>query len=444
MCTEFAHHLAGALPRYVCCNDPGRVEVVTYSTVAITLGLAVARPRITPRFRVSPAMAAFAGVLVLALTGSVRLHDVTWAASTMWRPLLGIVAIMLMTGVARSLGVLDTVATFVFEGAEASPRRLFTRVFVFGALTAAVLNNDSAIMLVTPLVLDAAKKRTPKLVVPLAFAVFLSAGVAPFIVSNPMNMVVATYSGIGFNEYARHMIMPAAACALVTWAMTSLAFRREMDAASRSLSYAQIASVTSESERVRFSSTQRLVLGALALVVLSYPVVSWLGGPVWAVAAVGAVVMLGIAMRAKVSPLTLARTEVHYDTLFFLVAALLLSVGLRNVGIVEHLARMYDGASNGKIGAISAVGSALLNNHPMSHLNMFALNAHGTGGGLHAGVLAALIGGDLGPRLFPIGSLAGLLWIEMLRRAGVETSVKRFLIIGAITIPAIAISIALL
>ena len=389
-------------------------------------------------------MAAFAGVLVLALTGSVRFHDVTWAAATMWRPLLGIVAIMLMTGVARSLGVLDTVATLVFEGAEASPRRLFTRVFVFGALTAAVLNNDSAIMLVTPLVLDAAKKRTPKLVVPLAFAVFLSAGVAPFIVSNPMNMVVATYSGIGFNEYARHMIIPAVACAVVTWAMTSLAFRREMDAASRSLSYAQIASVTSEPERVRFSGTQRLVVGALGLVVLSYPVVSWFGGPVWVVAAVGALVMLAIAMRAKVSPLALARNEVHYDTLLFLVAALLLSVGLRNVGIVEHLARMYEGASNLKIGAISAVGSALLNNHPMSHLNMFALNARGTGGGLHAGVLAALIGGDLGPRLFPIGSLAGLLWIEMLRRAGVETSVKRFLIIGAITVPAIAISIALL
>jgi Na+/H+ antiporter NhaD/arsenite permease-like protein len=34
------------------------------------------------------------------------------------------------------------------------------------------------------------------------FAVFLAPGVAPFVISNPMNMIVAEYAGIGFNQYA--------------------------------------------------------------------------------------------------------------------------------------------------------------------------------------------------------------------------------------------------
>ena len=207
------------------------METLTYSTVAVTLGLVVARPRIGPRFRLSPAVAALIGVALLAAIGSVSLADVVGAAETMWRPLVGIVSIMLMTGVARRTGVLAGVADFVFARAAGSPAKLFASVFAFGVLTAAVLNNDSAILLLTPLVVDAAKKRHRTLVVPLAFAVFLSAGVAPLVVSNPMNMVVASVAGIGFNEYAWHMVLPAVAVALVTFAMTYLVFRKTLGAA---------------------------------------------------------------------------------------------------------------------------------------------------------------------------------------------------------------------
>ena len=200
----------------------------TYGAVAVTLGLVVARPRIAKGFRLTPAMAALAGVAVLAAFGSVRFGDLAWAARTMWRPLLGIVAIMVMTGVARRTGVLDGAAELVFRRAGGDAKKLFGLVFVFGAVTAAMLNNDSAVLLLTPLVVALAKKRHPRLVLPLAFAVFLSAGVAPVIVSNPMNMVVATFAGIGFNEYAARMLVPSVAGAVVTFAALRWLFRGEL------------------------------------------------------------------------------------------------------------------------------------------------------------------------------------------------------------------------
>lgn len=44
-----------------------------------------------------------------------------------------------------------------------------------------------------------------------------------------------------------------------------------------------------------------------------------------------------------------------------------------------------------------------------------------------------------------MGSLAGLLWIEMLRREGVEISVARFVAVGTlVTAPTIAVSLAIL
>ena len=59
--------------------------------------------------------------------------------------------------------------------------------------------------------------------------------------------------------------------------------------------------------------------------------------------------------------------------------------------------------------------------------------------------LAALIGGDLGPRLLPMGSLAGLLWLDLLRREGTKISIAQFILVGLpVTIPTLALSLFIL
>ncbi len=107
-----------------------------------------------------------------------------------------------------------------------------------------------------------------------------------------------------------------------------------------------------------------------------------------------------------------------------------LATGLRNAGLVDALVLIYREAGPGDasqiavVGATSAVGSALLNNHPMSALNALAVER--LPGDATWRVLAALVGGDLGPRLLPMGSLAGLLWIDMVRRMGVTILLSTF------------------
>ncbi|MEM9489138.1 MAG: ArsB/NhaD family transporter, partial [Myxococcota bacterium] len=74
-------------------------------------------------------------------------------------------------------------------------------------------------------------------------------------------------------------------------------------------------------------------------------------------------------------------------------------------------------------------------------LNMQALgDTHGM-----EGILAALVGGDLGPRLLPMGSLAGLLWLDALRRQGVDIKLRQFVVLGTfITVPTLAASLLVL
>jgi arsenical pump membrane protein len=127
----------------------------------------------------------------------------------------------------------------------------------------------------------------------------------------------------------------------------------------------------------------------------------------------------------------------------FLVGALVVAVGLRNAGVVDWLVALYDGGELALIGVTSAAGSALINNHPMALINLLALEP--IADGARDPYLAALIGGDLGPRLLPIGSLAGLLWMATLRRLDVNVSLRQFAGVGAaVTLPSLATSLALL
>ena len=72
---------------------------------------------------------------------------------------------------------------------------------------------------------------TPSLLLPFAFAVFMAAGVAPFVTSNPMNTVVAGVAEIDFNEYAARMLPVALAGSVVTFFVLRRRLRRRAGAA---------------------------------------------------------------------------------------------------------------------------------------------------------------------------------------------------------------------
>jgi arsenical pump membrane protein len=373
----------------------------------------------------------------LFLAGTVQPQDLLTSIAVLWQPLLTILAIMITTAAAARIGVIDVVAQRVLGPRAASVPSLFRAVFVLGLLTASLLSNDAAILLLTPIVLTFIRRRypdRPRLLVPFAFAVFMAAGVAPFVTSNPMNMVVASYAGLNFNAYAAIMLPISLAGSIVSYLVLARLFAADLATPARAIDAVPVAPLR---------ANQRRMLLLLAAVTATYPFVAVFdGAAIWAVALSGALVALWLTWRdVQASPLRILSRGVSWDVLIFLPAVFVLATGLRNVGLVDAVALWYRDAGVGVIGLTSAVGSAVLNNHPMALVNMLALEEH-------TGVvpfLAALVGGDLGPRLLPTGSLAGLLWLESCRRLGVAVSAASFAGVGVLlTIPALLVSLMLL
>jgi Na+/H+ antiporter NhaD/arsenite permease-like protein len=151
----------------------------------------------------APAAGALLGVGIAYAGGTATAADAEHAARELWRPLLVIASIMTTSACAGELGVFAHMAKWIEPRTRGPVRDAFRLVFVLAALCAAVLSNDAAILMFTPVVIELLRqvypKRHGKFVAAFAFAVFVAAGVAPLPTGNPMNLVVAHRAGIGFN-----------------------------------------------------------------------------------------------------------------------------------------------------------------------------------------------------------------------------------------------------
>jgi arsenical pump membrane protein len=83
------------------------------------------------------------------------------------------------------------------------------------------------------------------------------------------------------------------------------------------------------------------------------------------------------------------------------------------------------------------IGASFMNNWPMTILGMFSIKQAAatvalTGPALTGLVFSNIIGNNLGPHFFPLGSLAILMWLETMKRKGVNISLWSYLKVGAV------------
>ncbi len=392
-----------------------------------TLSLVIARPG-----GLNEGIASLIGgavVLLLGLVtpaGALRLEGGTWNIFLFFLGMMGI------AGLADQSGVFDLVAAAMARLARGRVVSLYVAVFALGASISILFANDSAALVLTPIVY-ALVLRLSLDPLPFVFATTFIADTASIAlpVSNPLNVIVSDGFHLGLGAYVAHLWLSALLVIVVNLLVFLIVFRRGLRG--------RFERLPDPVQRPGLASTFAL----LAAVAAAYLIASALQAPLGLVALAGAAALgLNLLRLRALDAHRLAR-EISWPIFGFIAGMLLVVQGLDNSGVTAALGRALAGAAGGShLSAIAvatvgtAVGSNLINNLPMSLVMVHTIQPLHVAPAIRQNlVYGTILGCDLGPNLTHLGSLATFIWLFFLRRKGLEVSTWDYFRIGILTTP---------
>lgn len=206
----------------------GTVDVTSTGfilVVGIVTLLAVAFGRV-PGVSLSRAVLALTGAVVLVASGAVSFERaLTHVNGEVLVLLFGLMAVNAALSEAGAFRLLTALVT---RGTLGPHRLLALLVFSAGLLSALFLNDTVALML-TPLVVRAARRLSlPPLPYLLALALAVNAGSVATVTGNPQNVLVAVAADIGYGTFAFYLAPVAVASLVVVFLVVALVYRREL------------------------------------------------------------------------------------------------------------------------------------------------------------------------------------------------------------------------
>jgi arsenical pump membrane protein len=323
-------------------------------------------------------------------------HRILAAASQTWPPFVLVAGLLLIGTVAAADGIFEAIGARLAR-APLRPHGLLVALLGLVAVVTAVLNLDTAVLFLTPVLVHAARGRGLDERPFLYGAVFMSNSASLLLPgSNLTNLLVLRHDLASGEGFALAMLPAWLIACTLTAAVLALVYRlQDGDRDER------------RPPRLRLGLGAAAVLAAAVLVVV-------LQNP--------ALPVLGLGLTA--TALRRLRPRLNLRPLALLFA---LAFGL---GI---LARSWDGpaqllASSGQwaTAGVAAVGSLFVNNLPAAVLFSAQPPPHPR---------ALLLGLDLGPNLAVTGSLSAFLWLQAARAVNADASIATYTKLGALLVP---------
>jgi arsenical pump membrane protein len=422
--------------------------LISVAIFVFTLFLMIKQPR-----GINLGLAAGIGAVASLLLGTVTIDDAVFAFNDIWNAALAFVGIVTLSVTLDVMGFFKWAALRVVKMAKGSGLRLYFYVALLAAAVSILFANDSAVLILTPLVLEIVQQLKLEMKGKMAylFAAGLIADTAamPLITSNPVNIVSADFFRYTFIEHMVFMTPVAVVTIALSLVVVYLHFRKDIPKGydPHLVDALIVDGAVIQPRQLKVSFITLVVIDAL------YVVASRNGVPVGFVIFGGAAFLLGFYVftmshshmhEEEKHGVIYILKRVNWDILVFMAGILLVVQGLKHAGAIQFYADAFAWCltlpsilSTLVPSLIVTVSASAMNNWPMTMLGLLSVEQATTSYALTSAsqtvlIFANIIGNNLGPHFFPIGSLAILMWLNTMKQKGLNISLVDYLKVGSV------------
>ena len=425
--------------------------IITIFAFILTMVMIFLRPK-----NMNEAIPASIGAIIVILCGSVTTGDLIDISTKVTGAAITIIATIVMAIVLESFGFFSWTAALMLKVSKGSGTRLYWFTLLLCFLMTLFFNNDGSILITTPILIlilrNLGLKKRQKIPYLLSGALIATASSAPIGVSNIVNLIALKIVGMDLYLQTEMMFVPGVIGLLFLSYLLYLVFKKDIPKEIRFYSY----SIPLQKNRPYhplqknndnlFNEQKKLMISMLVFVFIvriSLFVASFLGISVSLVAVIGSLTLLIWRwIYLKINPKDVIK-KIPWHILIFAFGMYVIIFGLQNIGLtkllIDHLKPIvHDSLLHASVtmGVITALLSNLFNNHPALMISTLSLTQMDLGSMLTKTVyLSNIIGSDIGSLILPIGTLATLLWMDILKRNKIKITWMEYIKVTIIVIP---------
>ncbi|TCC58051.1 hypothetical protein E0H73_27300 [Kribbella pittospori] len=360
-----------------------------------------------------------------------------------WDVVFLLFGMMVIVGILRRTGVFEYVAIWAAKRAKGSPLRVMILLTLITATASAFLDNVTTVLLIAPVTLLVCDRLgiDP---VPFLIAEVMASNIggAATLIGDPPNIIIASRSGLTFNDFLIHMT-PLVVIELVVFTLVLPWLFK----GSFAVDPERVGDVLRLNEREAIED-RALLLKSGAVLLLVF--VGFVGHSLFHIEP-SVVALLGAGVLVLISkvPTRYYMASVEWQTLLFFAGLFVMVGALVKTGVISDLAGWLGSATQGHtllttmlVLVVSAVLSGIIDNIPyVATMSPVVLQlTHGVADPAQANALwwALAIGADFGGNATAVGASANVVVIGLALRAGHPISfwdfTRKGLVITAITI----------
>jgi arsenical pump membrane protein len=427
---------------------------LTVSVFLATILVIFWRPR-----GINEAYPAAIGAAIILLAGIVTKADVNDIISKIGGASITIIATIVMAVILESFGFFHWAAAKLTCLARGSGYRLYWYIQLLCFSMTLLFNNDGSILITTPILILLLKnlRLKPHQQIPylLSGALIATASSAPIGVSNIVNLISLGIIDMSLFRYTAMMFIPATLGLLfMSWAMffvvkkklpkelPNQAYDIEESFFTRHFHPLKTGKTSLETRKNRSKFMLKILIYILFMRALLF-VASYLSIPISIVAVIGSVsLLIWRWYHLRTNPIDIIK-KTPWHILVFAFSMYVIIYGLNNIGLTKLLIQYLEPFAGKSLmyasfvmGGLVSVLSNIFNNHPALMIGTISLTEMGLDPiTLKTIYLANIIGSDIGALFLPIGTLASLIWMYILKQHKVKVKWKDYLKITAIVIP---------